>query len=186
MEAKAHLRMLLHEEKERLMHACMFSGHDFCHRFFCWSHDFFLSLNLVAEKKGSCPLSHASVATSSLTFSPSSTTTTHRHTMTRATEAATFFGITATLYLALLFQWLPITLPKTVQEFTLPVVSNIILSFLLTGRRNNGTKWAGSGGPMRRLCQKAILINQCHGILIKWMDGRMTTAKRCRIWGSII
>ncbi|KAF9366523.1 hypothetical protein BGX34_001512 [Mortierella sp. NVP85] len=41
--------------------------------------------------------------------------------MTRATEAATFFGITTVIYLALLFQWLPITLPKTVQEFTLPV-----------------------------------------------------------------
>ncbi|KAF9088911.1 hypothetical protein BGX29_003562 [Mortierella sp. GBA35] len=42
--------------------------------------------------------------------------------MTRATEAAAFFGITATLYLALLFQWLPITLPETVQNFTLPVL----------------------------------------------------------------
>ncbi|KAF9914643.1 hypothetical protein BX616_007879 [Lobosporangium transversale] len=42
--------------------------------------------------------------------------------MTRATEAATFFGITAAIYFALLFQWLPITLPKTVQEFTLPVL----------------------------------------------------------------
>ncbi|KAF9152709.1 hypothetical protein BGX21_006244 [Mortierella sp. AD011] len=42
--------------------------------------------------------------------------------MTRATEAAAFFGITATIYLALLFQWIPITLPETVQEFTLPVL----------------------------------------------------------------
>jgi dolichyl-phosphate mannosyltransferase polypeptide 3 len=42
--------------------------------------------------------------------------------MTRATEAAAFFGITTTIYLALLFQWLPITLPETVQNFTLPVV----------------------------------------------------------------
>ncbi|KAI1314499.1 hypothetical protein EDD11_002116 [Mortierella claussenii] len=49
--------------------------------------------------------------------------------MTRATEAASFFGITATIYFALLFQWLPITLPETVQEFTLPVVRNTFLAF---------------------------------------------------------
>ncbi|KAF9976238.1 hypothetical protein BGZ73_008945 [Actinomortierella ambigua] len=42
--------------------------------------------------------------------------------MTRATEAATVIGILGTIYLALLFQWLPITLPQTVQEFTLPVL----------------------------------------------------------------
>jgi hypothetical protein len=64
--------------------------------------------------------------------------------MTRATEAATFFGITATLYLALLFQWLPITLPETIQEFTLPVVRNIHnLSLLQTpsiGRTASGPK----------------------------------------------
>ncbi|KAF9328274.1 hypothetical protein BG006_008524 [Podila minutissima] len=42
--------------------------------------------------------------------------------MTRATEAATFFGIIATVYLALLFQLLPISLPETVQDFTLPVL----------------------------------------------------------------
>ncbi|KAF9435190.1 hypothetical protein BGZ76_006729 [Entomortierella beljakovae] len=42
--------------------------------------------------------------------------------MTRATEAAAFFAITATLYLALLFQWIPIPFPETFQEFTLPVL----------------------------------------------------------------
>ncbi|KAF9581533.1 hypothetical protein BGW38_001415 [Lunasporangiospora selenospora] len=42
--------------------------------------------------------------------------------MTRATEAAAFFGIIGTLYIALLFQWLPITFSTTFQEFTLPVL----------------------------------------------------------------
>ncbi|KAG0260713.1 hypothetical protein DFQ27_003410 [Actinomortierella ambigua] len=42
--------------------------------------------------------------------------------MTRATEAATAIGILGTIYLALLFQWLPITLPPTIQEFILPVL----------------------------------------------------------------
>ncbi|KAG0233022.1 dolichol-phosphate mannosyltransferase subunit 3 [Mortierella sp. GBAus27b] len=42
--------------------------------------------------------------------------------MTRATEAAAFFGITGGIYLALLFQLLPISLPHTVQDFILPVL----------------------------------------------------------------
>lgn len=67
-----------------------------------------------------------------------------KHIMTRATEAATFFGIIATVYLALLFQWLPISLPETVQDFTLPVVRTLLSTHLdnakMTRMEQGGTK----------------------------------------------
>lgn len=74
---------------------------------------------------GFCPLLPSTYyKLDNLVHSSTINTTYHQTTMTRATEAAAFFGITTTIYLALLFQWLPITLPETVQNFTLPVVRN--------------------------------------------------------------